>query len=99
MERSQSGYIEPMNNGRRANAARVQAVIRAISDRFTSEPFPAMSEHYKPEEVEMGVPVEPLPNWSKWDDMGCYTERSEVAQLSQTAHGWRVGQFGVADYE
>lgn len=47
MEHGLSGYIEPMTRRSRVNAARVQAVIHAISDRFTAEPFPSMSDHFK----------------------------------------------------
>lgn len=43
------GYIEPMHKGNRAKAERVQLIIRALSDRFTGEPFPAMSDHFQDE--------------------------------------------------
>ena len=54
MERSQSGYIEPMTRRGVHNAARVQAIIQSIGERFTGEPFPSMSSHYKNDEIEMG---------------------------------------------
>lgn len=46
------GYIEPMHKGNRSKAERVQLIIHALSDRFTGDPFPAMSDHYEAEQPQ-----------------------------------------------
>lgn len=43
------GDLEPVTRRSSANAARVQLIIHALSDRFTSETFPAMSTHHHSE--------------------------------------------------
>ena len=48
------GDIEPITRRSKANAERVRLIVHALSDRFTGEPFPAMSEHYRPS----GIPGE-----------------------------------------
>jgi hypothetical protein len=54
----------------------VRAVLHGLMDHHTTQPFPAMSDHYEPEPQgydDMGTPVP-------------YIERTDVSQL----HGWFI---------
>jgi hypothetical protein len=73
----QSQHLEPMHRGNRAKAERVQLVIRALSDRFTGDPFPAMSDHYKEpilEKTDLGQQefIQVTDKQHGWDSEGRY---------------------------
>lgn len=54
MDASRNVHEFPFGRRNAERARRVQLIVHALSDRFTGEPFPAMSEHYKP----TGIPGE-----------------------------------------
>jgi hypothetical protein len=84
MESSHNVETESMSRKRRAQVANVRLVVGFLANRFNTEPFPAMSEHFDQHvdpdffgdyhQIELPFGDE----GGRWDDQGRYFAPDEL---------------------
>ena len=94
MEHSRNIDGEPIGKKRVEQARRVSLIIAGMTQRFTGEPFPAMSDHYQPAQHDVPDVQEGFDEDGNFHRLQGYSEsadivieRTEQAQLPFTGGG------------
>jgi len=93
MEASQRTHVERMDKHSTRRAEAVRAVIRGLTTHSTSEPFPAMSDHYRPHEIPGQIGSVALPHELR-NSADAIPVREVIERTPLAQHGFNImGDF------